>query len=268
MTSDGAAGCPAVRFTELTYRSAVYRIRSDRPRLLAAEIRRQRDILEGYVRRDRQFLHSYSPVAVAPDAPIIAKRMASAAEVVGVGPMAAVAGTVAQLACEAARAAGARHAVVDNGGDVFMAAADGGQAATVTIALFAGTTSLGSQLALNVTSEHMPLAVCSSSATMGHSASLGACDLATVVSRDAALADAAATDACNRIRKADDISGALERILSYEGVDGVLVVIGDQVGVAGRLPPLVRNVDGRVTDKIAHHPRSIVPAAVAANLLS
>ena len=75
---------------------------------------------------------------------------------------------------------------------------------------------------------------------MGHSTSLGRCDLATVVARDAALADAAATQAANLVTTADDVDRAIERIAAIEGVEGVLIVKDDRVGLAGHLPPLVK----------------------------
>lgn len=75
---------------------------------------------------------------------------------------------------------------------------------------------------------------------MGHSTSLGRCDLATVVARDAALADAAATCAANHVKNVDDVDRAIERIAAIEGVEGVLIVKDDRVGLAGHLPPLVK----------------------------
>ena len=70
--------------------------------------------------------------------------------------------------------------------------------------------------------------------------SLGDCDLATVVAKDTALADAAATQAANLVRTVDDIDPALENIAAIEGVDGVIIIKGDRVGLAGKLPPLVK----------------------------
>jgi ApbE superfamily uncharacterized protein (UPF0280 family) len=75
---------------------------------------------------------------------------------------------------------------------------------------------------------------------MGHSFSFGECDLATVVAKDASLADAAATQAANLVRTVDDIDSALENIAGIEGVDGVMIIKGDRVGLAGKLPPLVK----------------------------
>jgi len=70
--------------------------------------------------------------------------------------------------------------------------------------------------------------------------SLGECDLATVIAKDTALADAAATAAANLVKTVDDIDPALENIFSIKGVDGVMIVKDARVGLAGKLPPLVR----------------------------
>ncbi|MHC4758913.1 MAG: hypothetical protein ACYTE8_09660 [Planctomycetota bacterium] len=75
---------------------------------------------------------------------------------------------------------------------------------------------------------------------MGHSKSLGQCDLATVVARDAALADAAATQSANMVRTVEDMDPTLERINAIEGVEGVIIVKDDRIGLAGQLPPLVK----------------------------
>ena len=53
--------------------------------------------LELYVRANPKFLHTLTPIP-APEKPFVAKLMAEAAEKAGVGPMAAVAGAIADLA--------------------------------------------------------------------------------------------------------------------------------------------------------------------------
>ena len=142
--------------------------------------------------------------------------------------------------------AGADEAIVENGGDVFAVAPR-----EVVLAVHAGAGSaLGDQLALAVPAERMPLAVCSSSSVLGHSRSFGACDLATVVSSSAALADAAATRACNEVKSVADIEPTLELIAAIPGVDGVLLLKAGHVGMKGELPALVRNRDPQTVNKI------------------
>ncbi len=223
------------RYQTYTHREAVFRICCRPFDAVVVEIVRQRQVLDEYIRSHAEFLTSFAPVELRPDAPDVAQRMACAAERVGVGPMAAVAGTMAQLAVEAALRAGAEEAIIDNGGDIYLRIAT-----PVTIGLHTGTARLGDRLALAPAPDETPLAICSSSGTMGHSTSLGHCDLATVAASDAALADAAATLAANLVQGVDDVDAALERIAAIEGIQGVLIVKDDRVGLAGHLPRLVR----------------------------
>ncbi len=202
---------------------------------MTAEIVRQRRILEEYIGRHGDFRHSFEPIELRTDAPEIAQRMARAGRLVGVGPMAAVAGAMAQCAGEAALAAGAAEAIVENGGDIYVRAAE-----AVIIGLETGTTELGARLGFSLQAHDTPISICSSSGQMGRSKSLGRCDLATVVAGDAALADAAATQAANLVRAVEDVDPALESIAAIGGIEGVMIIKNDRVGLAGQLPPLVK----------------------------
>ena len=222
-------------YRTFTYREAVFRICCDRFDAVTAEIVRQRRILEDYIGRHPDFRQSLEPLELLTGAPEVAQSMARAAKLAGVGPMAAVAGAMAQCAGLAALDAGAREVIVDNGGDIYICAV-----VPVIIGLKTGTAELADRLAFSLQPDESPISICSSSGKMGHSMSLGECDLATVVAKDAALADAAATQAANLVRTVDDIDPALENIAAIEGVDGVMIIKGARVGLAGKLPPLVR----------------------------
>ncbi len=222
-------------YQTFTYREAVFRICCEAFDAVTCEIVRQRQILEDYIRRHPAFRASFEPVELLPEAPEVARRMAQAAHAVGVGPMAAVAGAMAQWAAEAGLKAGAAEAIVDNGGDIYLQAAE-----PVVVGLHAGMGKPANRLAFSLQPADTPVAICSSSGRMGHSTSLGQCDLATVVARDAALADAAATLAANLVRTVEDVDAALERIVAIDGIDGLVVVKDDRVGLAGHLPSLVR----------------------------
>ena len=222
-------------YRTFTYREAVFRICCEKFDAVTAEIVRQRLILEGYIARHPDFRRSLEPLELLAGAPEVAQSMARAAKLVGVGPMAAVAGAMAQRACQAAIEAGAREVIVDNGGDIFLCAVE-----PVIIGLKTGTADLSDRLAFSLKPDDTPISICSSSGKMGHSFSFGECDLATIVAKDAALADAAATQAANLVKTVDDIDAALEKISAIEGVDGVMIVKDSRVGLAGKLPPLVR----------------------------
>ena len=223
-------------YRSYTHKEAVFRICCEEFDAACAEIVRQRRILEDYIALHAAFGRSLEPVALLSGAPEVARRMARAARAVGVGPMAAVAGAVAQCAAEAGLRASAPEAIVENGGDIYLKAAE-----PVIIGLQAGTAELGDRLAFALEADDTPIAICSSSGKMGHSMSLGQCDLATVVAKDAALADAAATLAANLVRTVGEVDAALEHIAGIEGIDGVMIVKNDRVGLAGRLPRLVKH---------------------------
>ncbi len=222
-------------YRTFTHHEAVLRICCDQFDVVVAEIVRQRRILEEYIARHPSFQSALAPIDLRSDAPEVARRMAWAARRAGVGPMAAVAGAMAQIAAEAALAAGAHEAIVDNGGDIYLKAME-----PVLVALGTGTAKLADRLAFLVQPQETPLSICSSSGKMGHSMSFGLCDLATIVAKDAALADAAATQAGNLVKTVEDVDAALEKIMRIEGVDGVMLVKDDRVGLAGHLPRLTK----------------------------
>jgi ApbE superfamily uncharacterized protein (UPF0280 family) len=233
------------------YKGANFRIACPRFERLTREIRRQRNMLEAYIRRQPEFLEALEPLELLSEAPEVARRMHAASRATGVGPMAAVAGAMAQLAAEAALDDGADEAIVENGGDIYLAS---GQ--SVLVALYAGDNPLSGFLALEVAPGEMPLSVCSSSSRLGHSLSFGDCDLATVVAADAALADAAATLAGNLVKSETDVAGALERVAAIPGIRGLLIVKNEKIGLAGRLPRLVRHADREYPSKVTRDPRS------------
>ena len=222
-------------YRNFTHREAAFRICCEQFDAVTAEIVRQRSVLDEYIKRHAAFANALKPIELLDDAPQVARRMARAAKLVGVGPMAAVAGAMAQLAAEAGIAAGAAEAIVENGGDIYLVTTQ-----PVVIGLNSGTGELAGRLAFSLDAHQTPISICSSSGTMGHSMSFGQCDLATVVARDAALADAAATMAANLVSKAEQIDATLENIAAIDGIDGVMIVKNDRVGLAGHLPRLVK----------------------------
>lgn len=201
-----------------------------------ADIVRQRKQLETYIRRDPEFERALAPRDLLPGAPPIARRMSEAAARAGVGPMAAVAGAFAESALRAMAEAGAKHAFVDNGGDVALLLER-----PVTVGIFTGPAKVR-DIALRVDPRPGIFGICTSSGTVGHSLSFGRADAATVISADVCLADAAATALGNAVRNEDE--ARLEEILAglgeIEGVEGLLVVIGETLAVWGGLPPLIR----------------------------
>lgn len=200
------------------------------------DIRRQRRALDEYIASDPSFRTALEPHAVPDGAPRVVRRMADAAAKAGVGPMAAVAGALAESALRAVAEAGASHALVDNGGDVALLID-----VPVTVGIFAGPSAIR-DIGLRVEPRPGIFGICTSSGTVGHSLSFGVADAATVISADVCLADAAATALGNAVRSEGDarLREALAACGRVEGVDACLVVIGSKIAVWGDLPPLVR----------------------------
>jgi len=193
-----------------------------------AAVSKCRGEIEGHIRRRPEFLRALEPLRPVDSPPVVA-AMYAAAEVAGVGPMAAVAGAVAEYVGRDLLQ-WSKQVIVENGGDIFLSST-----AERLVAIHAGTSPFSGRVALAIPAGRTPVGVCTSSATVGHSLSFGRADAATVVAADAALADALATATCNRIQQPDDIEPTLEWVLGIRGVCHAAIVLGDRLGTRGDL---------------------------------
>lgn len=215
------------------FRETFATILADDPAHIAAAkagILAARQVLEAYIARDPFFAATYEPYTPDSDDRVIV-RMADAARKAGVGPMAAVAGTIAWAGVEAMQDAGADFGVIDNGGDIALVADR-----PVRVGVHAGGAALSNRIAFVVPPQETILGICTSSATVGPSVSFGTADAVTILSHDVSLADAWATSVCNRIRPEDH--SVLDLVDAAE-VSGIFVIMGDEVVRWGELPPLV-----------------------------
>jgi hypothetical protein len=121
--------------------------------------------------------------------------------------------------------------VIENGGDCYLDLQE-----DIRVGIFAGPDSpFTGKVGLRFTADRFPFGICTSSGTIGHSLSFGKADAVTVVSRDAALADAAATALGNLVRNPQDIGRALELAPSIPLLEGVLIIARDKIGIWGNL---------------------------------
>jgi len=189
-----------------------------------------RNQLEQYISGLPEFLRSLSPLPDDPLAPAVVRQMLRAALTAGVGPMASVAGAIAQTVALALKPV-TPSIIVENGGDCYLDMSE-----EITVGIFAGPRSpFSGRMGMRFLPERFPLGICTSSGTVGHSLSFGKADAVTVVSKDAALADAAATTLGNMVRSPADIRKALELAPSIPAVEGVLVVVKDKMGIWGNI---------------------------------
>ena len=205
------------------------RARSELKSEALAAVQRCRTDLESYIQSHPIFLTTLKPLAVEDDVPAIVKDMAEAAGEVSVGPMAAVAGAIAERVGKDLLSL-SDEVIVENGGDIFLKISKERR-----IGIFAGKSALTQKIAFVVQAEETPLGVCTSSGTVGHSLSLGRADAVVVFSSSTSLADAAATAICNRVQTTSDIPEAIEFAQSVKGLKGVAIIKGDKIGLWGQI---------------------------------
>ncbi len=200
-------------------------------RFLESEAREQvlacRAHIEGYIRSHPTFAKTLAPWPHETVAPPIVRQMIQAGRVAGVGPMAAVAGAIAENV--------GRHlldqchqVMVENGGDIFIKTGD-----AVVVGLFAGNSPLSMKIGVRLSPDENGMGVCTSSGTVGHSLSAGSADAVCVIAPSCALADAAATAIGNRIHSSRDIKAAIDFGKSIPGIHGIVAVVNRELGAWG-----------------------------------
>jgi uncharacterized protein len=216
---------------EVVVRETDLLIRSDKnlSNIATDAVIRQRRFLEAYISRRPAFLTSLVPLEADSFAPAIVREMLDAAWLAHVGPMAAVAGAIAQFVgselldtCD--------NVIVENGGDIFLSTAW-----DTRIGVFAGSSPLSDKVSIVVRANEMPLGICTSSGTVGPSLSYGRADAVCIKSPSAVIADAAATAVGNRMKKKQDMEAALRHGVGIAGVSGVLIIMGDRLGAIGAM---------------------------------
>jgi hypothetical protein len=181
------------------------------------------------------FLHTLTPIP-APEKPLVANLMALAAEKAGVGPMAAVAGVIADLAVNDMTREGCEVAVVEDGGEISAISNT-----SVDVAVAAGDEPLSKRFGFRLS--EFPIGIATSSGRFSHALSFGDAEAATVFCKNASLADAAATAVGNVVKGEDTeaaIKAGIRKGLSIEGVEGALIIYKGQVGTAGKIPQIIK----------------------------
>jgi ApbE superfamily uncharacterized protein (UPF0280 family) len=185
--------------------------------------------LEDYIKSKPNFLSTLLSYPEDPFAPEIIRDMISATRIFGVGPMAAVAGTIAQLVGRDLLQY-TEELIVENGGDIFLKTER-----PVTVSFFAGSSKLSDKLGIVIYPEQMPAGICTSSATVGHSLSLGSADSVCIISSKASIADAAATALGNRITDQFKLKREIESMRKSKDIKGGVVIIGKTMASWGEI---------------------------------
>lgn len=201
----------------------------DLSRQARAFVLNYRKELEDYIKAHPDFRSSLEPLEVEKDAPRIVRAMAEASKKASVGPMAAIAGAIAEfVGRDLLRLS--RNAIVENGGDIFIK-----RDKATTVGIFAGESPLSGKMAIEVDSGKSGIGVCTSSGTVSHSLSFGRADAALIISDSAALADAVATAAGNLVKTRDDIEKGIDFAKSVKGIKGALIIAKDRMASWGEI---------------------------------
>ena len=186
-----------------------------------------RGYIESHIKYHPEFLTSLVPVDIKFPVPKIIANMAKAAKRAGVGPMATVAGAVAEYTCKKLLKK-PNEVIVENGGDISMKISG-----DITFAIFAGNSPLSMVTGVRLHGRNSPFALCTSSGTIGHSKSFGKADAASVIADSCALADATATALGNMVKNESDIKKAINTGKSINGILGIIIIKGKTLGAWG-----------------------------------
>ncbi|MDD3473614.1 MAG: UPF0280 family protein [Syntrophaceae bacterium] len=188
-----------------------------------------RSMIKRSIEARPEFMTSLVPIDVEPDESVVTTRMIKAGQKAGVGPMASVAGAVADYVGRGLLEFSS-EVIVENGGDLFISVNR-----SIVVGVYAGSSPFSNKVGLKVGPTPVPLGIGTSSGTVGPSKSFGKADAATIVSHDPILADAAATALGNKIRTHRDISSACKWAMSLDGVIGCLAILGDKMAALGKV---------------------------------
>ena len=189
----------------------------------------QRGYVEAYINAHPDFATALTPWRLKGPTPTIVADMVNAGENAAVGPMAAIAGAVAEHA-GLGLLKSTDEVIVENGGDIFIKTAS-----PLTVGIFAGQSPLSLRIGIRVNGGPMPMGVCTSSGTVGHSLSLGMADAVCVVAESCAFADAAATAVGNLVQSIADIEFAIAKGKSIDKIQGIIIIVEEKMGIWGDL---------------------------------
>lgn len=194
-----------------------------------------RSLIEQSIELRLEFLKSLIPIQAHPEDSVVACRMIQASSKAGVGPMAAVAGAVAEYVGRGLMTH-SDEVLIENGGDLFIFAKR-----KIVVGIYAGSSPFSNKIGLRIDSTPIPLGISTSSGRVGPSKSFGKADAATIVSSDPILADAVATATANRIIRHSDLASACQWAISIEGVRGCLTIMDDKMAALGDIELIAVN---------------------------
>ncbi len=183
--------------------------------------------IEGYIACDKGFLHALHPLKVSETAPDIIRDMSRYSEEADVGPMAGVAGAIAEYI---GKRLSLRHRLVfcNNGGDIYYRSP-----MEELFFLAAPGSPLDNLIKICVPPAIEGKGLCTSSGTFGHSINMGRAYAVTILAKNACLADVLATAVSNRVRSHLDLEKVLKWCTEKKCIEGVVILVDDHLAAWG-----------------------------------
>ncbi|MDD3656546.1 MAG: UPF0280 family protein [Atribacterota bacterium] len=194
-----------------------------------ASLKYYRSLLEDYIKENPLFRTTLTPYPFDNKAHPMIREMIEVSTSCQVGPMASVAGCIAQNVAQDLLTR-IDEVIIENGGDLYIKSSS-----LRRVIIYAGSSPLSNKLYLKIDSRKNGLGICTSSGTVGPSFSMGKADAVTVISYSASLADAAATAIGNIIQTKEDIRKALNLVQCICGLRGVVIIKDDKIGMWGEI---------------------------------
>ena len=191
------------------------------------EVKKQREILERYIKIHPEFYFSFSPVEVESNEEII-KLMSLSSKLTKTGPMASVAGAIAEIIGRKFLPQ-SEQIFIENGGDIFLNLKN-----EVKIGIYAGKSPFSMKIGIKIKKEN-PVGIATSSGTVGHSFSYGDADAVTVISNSSAFSDGAATYFGNLIKGKIDKQLIEKQLNDFPFIEGMLIIRGEELFVWGKI---------------------------------
>ncbi len=190
-------------------------------------VKQYRREIEDYIIKNPTFQKTLKPYKIKEPAPKIVKDMAKYSKIVGVGPMASVAGAIAEYVGKELLKK-SKEVIVENGGDIFLKTAQ-----NRIVAIYAGISPFSLKIGIELPGSDKPIGICTSSGTVGHSLSFGLADAVTVISESCILADACATAIGNLINKTNGFQKGIKFAKKIKDAQGVLIIKGNKLTAFG-----------------------------------
>ncbi len=188
-----------------------------------------RNQIEEYIRLNPVFRESLVPLPYDNFAPPIVKQMLMCSEKIGVGPMATVAGAIAENVGEDLKDLSDEF-IIENGGDIYLKTKR-----ERYVSIYAKDSPLSLKIGLKIKPADHPYGICTSSGTFGHSLSFGKADAVCVVTRSATFSDGLATYIGNLVKSKDSIPAAIDSARKFDQLIGIVIIVGEYMGVWGKL---------------------------------